>query len=125
MPLLNDRFHCSVQMTCDGAVVRERVDRPVLGELVEHAPPTAATGDSVSGSRLRRVAGDGVAGGRRRSSATDPADLLLDEHGGPRDRLEPLTRDGPAGLDGVAVGAVGEAGERGVDVGDASGGPGR
>ena len=62
---------------------------------------TSTTAAAIT-QRRRGASGPTLSGGRSvigASSAADPADLLLDEHRRPRDRLEPLPRDRTAGHD--------------------------
>ena len=108
--VLNARLKRSVQTTSMSRRRRARCSAQCLVSW-STTTTTAAISRRPSGARERAP----TAPSRRciaigASSAADAADLLLDQHRRPRDRLEALPRDRPAGHDRVAVGAVGRCG---------------
>ena len=130
IPLLNARLSCSVQMTCDGPRRRARCSAQCLVSW--------SSDDDRRGDRQRRAARPlspaaiaerpvAVVHRRRLHAHRRPIPPTFSStstvaHGIASRRSRGIGRPD---VDGVAVGAVGEAHERGVDVGDGLAGLGR
>src|SRR5690606_26907330 len=111
MPVLYVRLKRSVHTR---SIVRPSSSASTAHTLVSWSTTMMASASGVQRCQLLRAVGTGRSGSST-SAATDAADLLLDQHRRPGQRLEPLARDQPARHDRVAVRAGGDPLERGVD----------